>query len=91
MLSEVRKYKVGLFLTHQYLEQLPSEVQSAVLGNVGTIIAFRLGSADAKVMAEEFYPVFGVDDFINLPKFNIYLKLLIDGSASKPFSAKTIV
>ncbi|HEY8784807.1 MAG TPA: hypothetical protein VIM16_24490, partial [Mucilaginibacter sp.] len=70
MLSEVRKYKVGLYLTHQYLDQLPEEVRSGVLGNVGTIITFRLGTADAKVMAEEFYPVFTVDDFINLAKFN---------------------
>jgi len=90
MLSEVRKYKIGLFLTHQYLEQLPDEVLSAVLGNVGTIITFRLSSADSKVMAEEFYPVFKIDDFINLPRYCIYLKLLIDGTASKPFSAKTL-
>ena len=90
MLSEVRKYKVGLFLTHQYLEQLPEEVRNAILGNAGTIITFRLGTNDAKVMAEEFFPVFTADDFINLPKFFIYLKLLIDGAASRPFSAKSI-
>ena len=90
MLSEVRKYKVGLFLTHQYLDQLPEEVQSGILGNVGTIICFRLGTADAKLMAEEFYPVFTVDDFLNLPRFNIYLKLLIDGVGSKGFSALII-
>ena len=89
MLSEVRKYSVGLFLTHQYLEQLPDEVRSGILGNVGTIICFRLGTADAKVMAEEFYPVFKVDDFINLPRFHVYLKLLIDGVASRAFSATT--
>jgi hypothetical protein len=87
MLSEVRKYKVGLFLTHQYLEQLPEEVQSSVLGNVGTIICFRLGTQEAKIMAEEFYPIFSVDDFINLPRFNMYLKLLIDGVGSRGFSA----
>jgi len=87
MLSEVRKYKIGLFLTHQYLDQLQEEVRSGILGNVGTIISFRLGIADAKIMADEFYPVFTVDDFINLPRFNIYLKLLIDGTSSKPFSA----
>ncbi len=87
MLSEVRKYKVGLFLTHQYLDQLPEEVRSGVLGNVGTIICFRLGTQDAKIMAEEFYPVFTLDDFINLPKFNIYIKLLIDGIGGKGFSA----
>ncbi|MBB5397183.1 type IV secretory system conjugative DNA transfer family protein [Mucilaginibacter sp. AK015] len=90
MLSEVRKYKVGLFLTHQYLEQLPEDVQSGMFGNVGTIICFRLGNADARVMAKEFSPVFKQDDFINLPRFVIYLKLLIDGISSKPFSAKSL-
>jgi hypothetical protein len=87
MLSEVRKYRIGLFLTHQYLEQLPEEVRSGILGNVGTIICFRLGTTDAKVMAEEFYPTFKVDDFINLPRFNIYLKLLIEGIGGAGFSA----
>ncbi len=86
MLSEIRKYKVGLYLTHQYLEQLPEELRNAVLGNIGTIITFRLGVRDAKVLEEEFYPTFRVDDFINLPKFCFYLKLLIDGTGSKPFS-----
>jgi type IV secretory pathway TraG/TraD family ATPase VirD4 len=88
MLSEVRKYKVGLFLTHQYLEQLPEEVRSSILGNIGTIICFRLGTQDAKIMAEEFYPIFKVDYFINLPRFHMYLKLLIDGVGSKGFSGK---
>lgn len=90
MLSEVRKYGLGLFLTHQYLEQLEEDVQSAILGNVGTIICFRLGAADAKAMEQEFYPIFSQDDFVNLPKYHIYIKLLIDGSASKGFSAITI-
>lgn len=87
MLSEVRKYKVGLFLTHQYLVQLPEEVRSGIMGNVGTIICFRLGNGDAKIMTEEFYPPFKQDDFINLPRFSINMKLLIDGVGSKPFSA----
>lgn len=91
MLSEVRKYKVGLFLTHQYLEQLPEDMRKAVLGNVGTIICFRLGTSDAEVMAREFYPVFRQDDFVNLPKHCMYLRLLIDGAGSKPFSAKTCI
>jgi len=90
MLSEVRKYKISLYLTNQYLEQLPEDVRSAILGNVASIICFRLGTADAKTMADEFYPVFATDDFINLPRFNIYLRLLIDGTASRPFSAVTI-
>jgi hypothetical protein len=90
MLAEVRKYKIGLFLTHQYLEQLPEDLRKAILGNVGTIITFRLGTADAEVMAKEFYPVFKPDDFINLPKYCMYLRLLIDGTGSKPFSATSI-
>ena len=90
MLSEVRKYKVGLFITHQYLEQLPEELQKALLGNVGTIISFRLATADAEVMSKEFYPVFKVDDFINLPRYHIYLRLLIDGTGSRSFSASTL-
>jgi len=87
MLSEVRKYGVGLFLTHQYLEQLPEPLQKAILGNVGTIICFRLGTNDAKVMAQEFHPVFKQEDFINLPKYHVYLRLLIYGTGSAPFSA----
>jgi hypothetical protein len=87
MLSECRKYKLGLFLTHQYLDQLADETRSAIMGNAGTLIAFRLGIKDAKVFRDEFYPVFDTDDFINLPRFYFYIKLLIDGVASRAFSA----
>jgi type IV secretory pathway TraG/TraD family ATPase VirD4 len=90
MLSEVRKFGVGLFLTHQYLDQLVPEVRSSILGNIGTLICFRLGLSDAKVMAQEFYPTFKQDDFVALPKYHIYLKLLIDGTESKGFSATTV-
>ena len=90
MLSEVRKYGIGLFITHQYSDQLEPETKSAVLGNVGSIIVFRVGLNDAKMMEKEFYPVFSYDDFISLPKYHIYLKLLIDGTESKGFSAVTV-
>jgi hypothetical protein len=90
ILSEVRKYGIGLFLTHQYLDQLEPETRSAILGNVGTVICFRLGLDDAKVMEKEFYPVFTYDDFVSLPKYYIYIKLLIDGTESKGFSAITL-
>ena len=90
MLSQVRKFGLGLFLTHQYLEQLEPQTRSAILGNVGTIICFQLGLTDAKVMEREFYPVFTYDDFVSLPKHHIYIKLLIDGTESKGFSAVTI-
>jgi len=66
---------------------LRKKMRNAIIGNVGTIITFRLGSKDAGLMAQEFYPTFKKDDFINLPRFHIYLKLLIDGVGSKGFSA----
>lgn len=87
MLSECRKYKLGLFLTHQYLDQLTEDTRNAILGNVGTMIAFRLGTKDARIFKEEMYPTFEVTDFINLPRYYFYIKLLIDGVASKAFSA----
>jgi type IV secretory pathway TraG/TraD family ATPase VirD4 len=90
MLSQVRKFGVGMFLTHQYLDQLEPDTKSAILGNVGTIICFRLGLTDAKTMEKEFYPRFTYDNFVGLQKYNIYLKLLIDGTESKGFSAETL-
>lgn len=90
MLSQVRKFGVGMFLTHQFLDQLEAETRSAILGNVGTIICFRLGLTDAKIMEREFYPVFTYDDFVSLQRYHIYLKLLIDGTESKGFSAVTL-
>ncbi|MGY3215093.1 TraM recognition domain-containing protein [Mucilaginibacter sp. HD30] len=90
MLSEVRKYGVGLFITHQYLDQLEPEVRSAVFGNVGTIICFQIGLPDAKVMTQEFYPKFSYEDFVSLLKYHIYLKLLIDGTESKGFTTVTV-
>lgn len=81
---------MGLFLTHQYLEQLSEEVRVAVFGNVGTVISFRIGAEDAAYVAKEFYPTFSQTDFINLPPCSMYIKLMIDGVTSKPFSAKTL-
>ncbi|MBL7821429.1 MAG: type IV secretion system DNA-binding domain-containing protein [Saprospiraceae bacterium] len=91
MFSELRKFKVGLTMAHQYMAQLDSDIKSAVLGNIGTVIAFRIGTEDAMLMAKEMYPEFNVEDFINLPNYKIYLKLLIDGRPSRPFSALTHV
>lgn len=90
MFSELRKFKVGFIIAHQYLGQLVPKIKDAVLGNIGTVICFRISYADAKYMAQEFYPVFSADDFISLENFHIYLRLLINGKPSKPFSAKTI-
>ncbi|MFM2224729.1 MAG: hypothetical protein RJA07_931 [Bacteroidota bacterium] len=90
ILSESRKFKLSLYITHQYMEQMPNEIRSAIFGNVGTIISFRIGVDDAVILAKEFYPIFNEEDLVNLPRFAMYLKLMIDGSVSKPFSANTI-
>ncbi len=90
MLAELRKYRVGLTLAHQYLTQIDLQVRDAVLGNVGTVISFRLGLPDAEVLEKEFYPTFSAQDLINLPNYHIYLKLMIDGAVSQPFSGETI-
>jgi len=90
ILSEARKYRLDLTMAHQYMEQLDETVMAAVIGNVGTIVTFRVGSTDADVLAKEFVPTFTEEDLVNLPKFHIYLKLMIDGVASKPFSALTM-
>lgn len=90
ILSEARKYRLNLIMAHQYITQLSEEVRDAVFGNVGTMITFRVGSPDAVFMENEFMPRFTPEDIINLPKASIYLKLMIDGVASQPFSAMTL-
>lgn len=89
MFSELRKFKVGMTMAHQYMAQLDPDIKSAVLGNIGTVISFRIGTEDAMIMAKEMYPEFDVEDFINLPNYKIYLKLMIDGKPSRPFSGFT--
>lgn len=90
MLSELRKYKVNMILSHQYLTQLDLQVRDAILGNVGTIVSFRLGLTDAEILAKEFYPVFSAKDLVSLPNYHIYLRLMIDGVVSQPFSGETL-
>jgi type IV secretory pathway TraG/TraD family ATPase VirD4 len=91
MFSELRKFKVGMILAHQYMHQLDEKIKRAVLGNAGTIISFRIGTEDAMSMAKEMYPEFDIEDFINLPNYRIYLKLMIDGKPSRPFSGSTLL
>ncbi len=87
ILSEARKYKLNLTVAHQYIEQMSEEVRAAVFGNVGTMIVFRVGAYDAEVFEKEFMPVFTAEDLVNLGMYQIYLKLMIDGVTSPPFSA----
>lgn len=90
ILSEARKYKLNLTIAHQYIEQMSEEVRAAVFGNVGTMITFRVGAYDAEVLEKEFAPTFTAEDLVNLGSYQIYLKLMIDGISSQPFSAVTL-
>lgn len=94
ILSEARKYRLNLTVAHQYTAQLEnkdgSKVRDAVFGNVGTMIIFRVGADDADFLEKEFEPEFTAQDLVNLPNYNIYLKLMIDGVTSRPFSATTL-
>jgi hypothetical protein len=90
ILSEARKYKLNLTIAHQYVEQMDENVSAAVFGNVGTMIAFRVGATDAEVLEKEFGPTFMLEDLVNLGFAQIYLKLMIDGLTSSPFSATTL-
>ncbi len=90
ILSEARKYKLNLTIAHQYIEQMSEEVRAAVFGNVGTMISFRVGAFDAEILEKEFAPVFTMEDLVNLGFAQIYLKLMIDGISSMPFSAVTL-
>lgn len=87
ILSEARKYRLNLVIAHQYIEQLGEVVKPAVFGNVGTMIVFRIGAADAAEFETEFEPTFTPTDLVNLPKFHMYMKLMIDGVSSTAFSA----
>ncbi len=90
ILSEARKYKLNLTIAHQYIEQMEEEVRAAVFGNVGTMIMFRVGAYDAEVLEKEYAPQFTAEDMVNLGFTQIYLKLMIDGVSSLPFSATTL-
>ncbi|MFZ3019975.1 MAG: type IV secretory system conjugative DNA transfer family protein [Minisyncoccia bacterium] len=87
ILSEARKYKLNLTIAHQYVDQMSEEVQSAVFGNVGTTIAFRVGPLDAELLEKLFMPRFTAEDLVNLGRYQMYLTLMIDGIGSQPFSA----
>jgi len=90
MLSELRKYRVGFTLAHQYVAQLSEDVQAAVFGNAGTVIAFRIGAPDAELLAAQFWPTISKPDLVRIPNHHMYVRLLVDGMPTEPFSAETI-
>ncbi|MDO8425375.1 MAG: type IV secretion system DNA-binding domain-containing protein [bacterium] len=95
ILSEARKYRLNLIIAHQYVGQLMTEtstrVRDAVFGNVGTLVVLRVGAQDAEFLEPEFTPIFELEDLVNIPKWAMYLKLMINGISSDPFSANTML
>ncbi len=89
LFPEARKFHLGVILAHQYLDQMHDDLRAALLGNVGTMMAFRLGGRDAEVLAPEFAPEFRAGDLVHLPAHQMCLKLLVDRTTSRPFSVTT--
>ena len=90
ILAEARKYRLCLVLSHQYIDQLSPPVRQSVLGNVGTLIAFRVGHTDAEVLVKEFGNEFPAQVFVDLNRYEILVKLLEDGTNTPPFRARTL-
>jgi DNA-directed RNA polymerase subunit RPC12/RpoP/energy-coupling factor transporter ATP-binding protein EcfA2 len=89
ILAEARKYRLNLILAHQYLDQIPESIIQAVFGNVGTFMVFRLGGVDSEYFEREFGQV-KTEEFTNLDKYNIYVRLLVDSMPTRPFLAETL-
>ncbi len=90
ILSEARKYRLSVMLANQYMAQIPEEVQKAILGNAGTVTCFALGASDSEILHKEFAEVFSQNDLVNLSKYQIAMKMMIDGQTSRPFVANTL-
>ena len=90
ILSEARKYKLGLSIAHQFIAQLEDKIKDAVFGNVGSICSFRVGADDAEYLKNQFEPTFSAGDLMKLDNRNAYLKMLVDGKPAKPFSIETL-
>jgi len=89
ILSEARKYRLSLIMSHQFIKQLPEKIRDSVFGNVGTIVSFRVGAEDAQFLEKEFEPIFNSQDLMNIDNFNFYIKMMMDGQISKAFNVKT--
>ncbi len=90
ILSEARKYKLGLTVAHQFIAQLQENIRDAVFGNVGSMAVFRISSEDAKFVEPQFAPTFSASDIMNLDNRNAYVKLLAEGKLMKPFNIQTL-
>lgn len=90
ILSEARKFRLDLNITNQYIAQIPEPIRDAIIGNVGSLVTFRIGVPDAEFMVKEFEQIADVNDLTNIDAYNCYVKLLVDNSPTKPFSMQTI-
>jgi len=90
ILSEARKYRLNLAIGHQFIAQIQEKIRDAVFGNVGSIVAFRVGPDDAEFLEKQFTPTFTKNDLINIDNYNAYAKILINGQTSKPFNLRII-
>ena len=90
ILSEARKYKLGLTIAHQFIAQIDEKIRDAVFGNVGSICTFRVGSDDAEFLAKQFAPTFEAHDLMNIENWNAYVRLLANGTPTKPFNIRTL-
>ncbi len=90
ILSEARKYKLGLTIAHQFIAQIDEKIRDAVFGNVGSMAVFRVGSEDATFLEKQFTPIFTASDLMNIENRNAYVRLLADGTPTQPFSMHTM-
>jgi len=88
ILSEARKYRLNLILAHQYMPQLKDEIKDAVIGNVGTMVSYRIGAVDAEFLEKQFLPEFSRFDLSNLDNFQYIIKMIINGKVVSPFKVK---
>ena len=86
ILSEARKYKLNLVVANQFIGQIDEEVKNAIFGNVGTIISYRVGVTDAGYLSHEFSPVFSEDDLLNIERYHVYVKTIVNNEPVSPFS-----
>jgi len=90
ILSEARKYKLSLFMAHQFIAQLSDDTKNAVFGNVGNMVVYRVGADDAEYLVKQFEPVFNISQIMNIDNHNAYIKMLIHGKPSKPFNIRAM-
>lgn len=89
ILSEARKYRLCLILAHQFIGQLKEEISKAVFGNVGSMVAFRVGPEDAEFLEKQFEPVFTANDLVNVDNYNCFARILVNNVLTKPFNMTT--